>query len=59
MANDSKIMCPLVDEEIEDIECIENRDVVDDMIVETVMPIRFKKKENWKEICRKCKMHNY
>lgn len=59
MVNDIYIMCPLVDEQIEDIDCIENRDIVDDMLVETGMPVKFKQKKNWKEICRKCKWHKY
>lgn len=56
---DDKIRCPLVDHDIDDIDCIENRDVVDDMIVESSMPDKYKTKENWKEICMKCKYHNY
>lgn len=53
------VHCPLVDEEIEDIDCIENRDVVDDMIAETSLPIEYKQKGNWREICKKCKWHDY
>lgn len=59
MQNDRFVMCPLVDEKIEDIDCIENRDVVDDMLIEDGMPSRFKQKENWRDICKKCKWHNY
>ena len=53
------ILCPLVDDIIEDIECIENRDVVDEMITEESLPNKYKRKSNSKEICRKCKWHNY
>ena len=53
------ILCPLVDDIIEDIECIENRDVVDEMITEESLPNKYKRKSNWKEICRKCKWHNF
>lgn len=53
------ILCPLVDDIIEDIECIENRDAVDEMITEESLPNKYKRKSNWKEICRKCKWHNY
>ena len=53
------ILCPLVDDIIEDIECIENRDVVDEMITEESLPNKYKRKSNWKEIFRKCKWHNY
>lgn len=59
MEDDRRVDCPLVDEIIEDIDCIENRDIVDGMIIESSMPERFKKKEHWKDICKKCKWHNY
>ena len=44
--DDKRVHCPLVDREIEDIDCIENRDVVDDMIVESSMPDEYKRKED-------------
>lgn len=59
MEDDKLIQCPLVDALIEDIDCIENRDIVNEMLTEDGMPARFKQKANWKEICRKCKWHNY
>jgi len=48
------VRCPLVDEMIEAIDCIENRD-----LKESSIPIKFKKKENWKTICEKCEYYNY
>lgn len=57
--NDTQVMCPLVDELIEDIDCIENREIADDNLIESCLPERFKKKDNWKEICKKCQWHNY
>jgi len=57
--NDHLILCPLVDEEIEDIDCIENRDIVDEMLSEKGMPLKFKQKKDWREICKNCKWHNY
>lgn len=51
------ISCPLVDASITSADCIENVDVVDGLIVEESMPDRYKVKEDWKEICRKCKFH--
>ena len=59
MENDRYVFCPLVDEKIEDIDCIENRDVVDGMIVEESLPAKYKQKELWKDICKKCKWHDY
>ena len=56
---DDKVLCPLVDVEIEDIDCIETRDAVDGLMLERSIPAEYKQKEGWKEICRKCKYHNY
>lgn len=53
------VMCPLIEEYIEDIECIINRDVVDELLKERVMPKKFKKCEGWCEVCNKCEWHNY
>ena len=53
MEDDRFVKCPLVDEMIEDIDCIENVDAVDKL------PDRFKKKDDWETICKKCKWHNY
>lgn len=57
--DDNYVFCPLVDEMIEDIDCIENRDIVDRMIVESSLPKKYKRKENWREICVNCKWHEY
>lgn len=57
--DDKRVSCPLVDREIEDIDCIENRDVVDGMIIESSLPDEYKRKKNWKDICRNCKWHSY
>lgn len=57
--DDKFVFCPLVNANIENIDCIENRDVVDEMIIDDSMPDKYKQKENWREICKKCKWHNY
>ena len=57
--DDRWVFCPLVDRKIEDIDCIENRDVVDGMLVESSLPDEYKRKINWKDICRNCQWHNY
>ena len=36
------VMCPLVDKEIENIDCIENSDAVDGIIKKETIPERFK-----------------
>lgn len=53
-----KVYCPLVNEEIEGIDCIENSDVAAGMIKEETLPQKYKKEENWREICKNCKYHN-
>lgn len=39
--DDRYVLCPLVDEEIEDIECIENREIADGNLIEACLPDRF------------------
>lgn len=51
---ENKILCPLVDEKITPVDCMENRDTRDESI-----PDQYKQKENWKEICKNCKYHEY
>ena len=53
------VRCPLVDKEIENIDCIENSDAVAGIIKKETIPERFKKKPNWEKICEKCKWHGY
>jgi hypothetical protein len=55
----TEVMCPLVDELINDIDCIENRDCVDGIILLSSLPEKYKKKEDFINICKKCKWHNY
>lgn len=49
-----KVKCPLVDNWISDIECLENQSVAEPFI-----PARFKEKTNWKSICRQCPFRDY
>jgi len=50
--------CPLVDRDIESGDCLEITEVVDEMVGnESYIPDEFKKKNNYKEICKKCKQH--
>lgn len=53
------VMCPLVDTEIENIDCIETSDAVDGMIKKESVPARFKAKHDWERLCKKCKWHGY
>ncbi len=55
----TEVFCPLVDEIIEDIDCIENRDCVDGFIKLTSLPERYKVKKDFINICKKCKWHYY
>ncbi len=49
-----KVRCPLTDDWEHAIDCMENQSVV-----ESAIPQRFKKKENWRDICRSCPFRNY
>ena len=51
---ENKIICPLVDEKIDPVDCMENRETREESI-----PQKYKQKENWKDICKKCKYHNW
>ena len=53
------VRCPLVDKEIENIDCIENSDAVDGIIKKETIPERFKKKPNWEKICDKVRWQGY
>ena len=59
MGDHDRVMCPLVDEIIENIDCIENSDAVDGLIKKNSVPDRFKRKPGWESICKKCQWHNY
>lgn len=48
------VKCPLVDEFIENGDCLETRDLNPYLILP-----RFTKKENYREICEACPFHNY
>ncbi len=53
------VHCPLLSREIEDIDCIENRDIVDGNLDEKFLPEEFKSRRDWKSICRECKWHDH
>ncbi len=48
------IKCPLAEEWIDPVDCMENQEVV-----ETSIPARFKAKPDWKKICSECPFRNY
>ena len=54
-----EVLCPLIDERIENIDCIENRDCIDGMIVLSSLPDIYKQKPNYKSICKNCRWHSY
>ena len=57
MAND-EIKCPLIDDMIEIGDCVVCSDVSERMFKEECISERFRKKENWREICGSCKYHD-
>lgn len=50
MEYEEMIFCPLIDEKISIVDCMENRDIKDKYI-----PEKYKQKKNWKSICKDCK----
>lgn len=54
---ENKVYCPLVDNYIEDIECIENSDCIRGIIKTSSMPNKYKSKEDWEAICTKCQYY--
>lgn len=52
------MICPLINELIDAGECIENQDIVDMFVKDIHLPLKYKEKENWREICKNCKYHN-
>ena len=48
------VKCPLVDNWVDPIDCLENQDIREESI-----PARFKVKPNWKEICNACPFRDY
>lgn len=54
MINDDSIFCPLIDKNIDFVDCMENRDTKDASI-----PAEFKVKSNWKDICQNCPFQKY
>lgn len=53
----NNVICPLVDELIDDGECIENQDIVDEFVRDDHLPEKYKEKNNWRDICKNCKYH--
>ena len=51
------VQCPLVDREIESIDCLENRDVINGNI-NAPLPKKYTEKRGYKGICRACKWYN-
>ena len=48
------VKCPLVEDWIDPIDCMENQSIREESI-----PIRFREKQNWKELCKTCPFRNY
>ncbi len=55
---EDQIKCPLIDDMIDIGDCVVCSDVARGMIKEDLIPDRFKKKNNWGDICSACKYHN-
>ena len=49
------MQCPLIDEIIHVDDCLENQAVANHEIIESSLPERFRKEDNWRDICLQCK----
>ena len=49
-----EVLCPLINEWIENYVCVENQAIREDWI-----PDKFKQKPNWREICNQCPFQDY
>lgn len=45
---------PLIDDKIENVECITNTSCIDGMLDVSVMLEKFRKKKDYEEICKSC-----
>lgn len=54
-----EVMCPMIDEIIDSYICVGIRDIPAGLFKLECMPDRFKKKDNWIEICKACEWHDF
>ena len=59
MEYDDRVMCPLIDEKIDPMECVDVVDCVLNPLFLNSLPEKYKAKENFKDICKQCKWHCY
>lgn len=52
-----KIMCPILNKEIEDYDCMEYATIAEKLMKPGKRHIEFTKKENFRERCMKCPNH--
>jgi len=53
------LKCPIVGCEIQKSICLENTMVTAGFMDENMMREEFKEKQNWREICQKCRYYNF
>ena len=52
------VKCPLADKSIDEVDCLENIDIIDEFISnDEHIPTEFKTKDNYKDICKNCIYH--
>lgn len=54
-----KVMCPLIDEEIEPMNCVDVVDCILNPKFLKNLPDKYKAKKDFINICKSCKWHNY
>ena len=53
------VMCPLINEEIEAIDCIVVSDCAEGLLKETAIKIDYTLQKEWKKICKNCENRRY
>lgn len=59
MEYDDRVMCSLIDDKIDPMECVDVVDCVLNPLFLNSLPEKYKAKENFKDICKQCKWHCY
>ena len=54
-----KVMCPLIDKEIEPMDCVDVVDCILNSVFLKNLPDKYKEKKDYIKICKQCKWHNY
>jgi hypothetical protein len=57
-SSDDMVLCKLIDDKIEIGDCVICSDVASGMLKANCIEEKYRKKDNWRTICKECKYHN-